>query len=142
MCLYYRGLCCSWRCLYQRGLSCIWTCVCTTEVCAAPGVVYTTGAGFKLHLDVSALQRPLPLLDVYKVTPLGPELLLGMSAQQRCVLLLDVSRVTPWGPSCIWTCLHYRGVCCSWMFLELHPGAQAASGHVCTTEVFAAPGCF
>ncbi len=62
-CLYYRGLCCSWRCLHYRGLSSIWTSlhcrgvycswrclpqnraraacgrVCTAEECTAPGGV-------------------------------------------------------------------------------------------------------
>ncbi len=42
-CLHYKGLCCTWSCLHHRGLSWIWR-VYTTEACAAPGVVYTTGA--------------------------------------------------------------------------------------------------
>jgi hypothetical protein len=52
--------------------------VCTTEVCAAPGV--STPQGPELHLDVSALQRH--------------------------VLLLEVP--THWGLSCIWTFLIHR----------------------------------
>ena len=73
----FRGLCFSWRCLHHRG----WAAserVCTTEACAAPEGVYTTGAwaaservctteacaapegvyatGAELHLNLSALQ--------------------------------------------------------------------------------------
>jgi hypothetical protein len=67
----------------------------TSEACVAPEGVYTTGA--ELHLNVSALQRPVLLLEVS--TPQGLELHLNVSAQQRLVLLLKVS--TPQGPSCI-----------------------------------------
>ncbi len=79
------------------------------EACAAPEGIYTTGAELQLNVS-AALQRPVLLLDVS--TPQGLELHLNVSAQQRLVLLLKVS--TPMGPSCIWTCLHYRGLCCSW----------------------------
>ncbi len=67
----------------------------TSEACAAPEGVYTTGA--ELNLNVSALQSPVLLLEVS--TPQGLELYLNVSAQQRLVLLLKVS--TPQGPSCI-----------------------------------------
>jgi hypothetical protein len=63
----------------------------TTEACAAPGGEYTQGP--ELQLDVSALQRPMLLLEVF--TPPGLELHLNVSAQQRLVLLLKVS--TPQG---------------------------------------------
>jgi hypothetical protein len=43
----------------------------------------------ELHLDVSALQRHVLLLEVS--TPQGPELQLDLSALQRIVLLLEVS---------------------------------------------------
>jgi hypothetical protein len=87
-CLHYRGMCCSWRCL-------------------------PTPQGPELHLNVSALQRLVLLLEVS--TPQGPELHLNVSALQRPVLLLEVS--TPQGPKLIWTCLHYRVLCCSWRSL-------------------------
>ncbi len=41
------------------------------------------------HLDVSALQRSVLLLEVS--TPKGPELHLDVSALQRSVMLLEVS---------------------------------------------------
>ncbi len=63
----------------------------TTEACDAPGGVYTQGP--ELQLDVSALQRPVLLLEVS--TPQELELHLNVSAQQRLVLLLKVS--TPQG---------------------------------------------
>ena len=59
----------------------------TSEACAAPEGVYTTGV--ELHLNVSALQRLVLLLEVS--TPKGPELHLKVSALQRPVLLLEVS---------------------------------------------------
>jgi hypothetical protein len=46
------------------------------------------GAGDELHLDVSALQRHVLLLEV---SATGPELHLDVSALQRNVLLLEVS---------------------------------------------------
>jgi hypothetical protein len=63
----------------------------TTEVCAAPEGVYTTGP--ELHLSMSALQRLVLLLEVS--TPQGAELHLNVSALLRYVLLLEVS--TPQG---------------------------------------------
>ncbi len=45
-------------------------------------------AGSELHLDVSALQRPVLLLEV---STAGSELHLDVSALQRPVLLLEVS---------------------------------------------------
>jgi len=65
--------------------------VCTTEECAASGGVYTTGA--ELHLDVSALQRNVLLLELSTLQ--GPELHLNVSALQRSVLLLEVSATGP-----------------------------------------------
>jgi hypothetical protein len=91
----------------------------TTEACATPGGVYTLQSTPERHLDVSAQQRHVLLLE--ESTPLGSELHLDMSALQRHVLhrqisspqrpdlqldvstiqrpvlLLDVSRVTPQG---------------------------------------------
>ncbi len=62
--------------------------VCITEVCAAPGAVYTTEAcaapggvsttGVELHPDVFALQRFVLLLEVS--TSQKPELHLNLSA--------------------------------------------------------------
>ncbi len=49
----------------------------------------------ELHLNVSALQRPVLLLEVS--TTQEPELHLDLSALQRIVLLLEVS--TPQGLS-------------------------------------------
>jgi hypothetical protein len=69
----------------------------TTEACAAPGGVYKQGP--ELQLDVSALQRPVLLLEVS--TPQELELHLNVSAQQRLVLLLKVSTVHHRGLSCI-----------------------------------------
>jgi hypothetical protein len=38
------------------------------------------------------------------------------------VLLLEVS--TPKGPKLFWTCLHYRGMCCSWRCLPTPQGPE------------------
>jgi hypothetical protein len=57
-CLQFSCLCCSWRCLhyiYSRGLSY----TCTTEACAAPGLIYSV-----LQSGLSTLQRPVLLLEV------------------------------------------------------------------------------
>ncbi len=83
-CLHYRGMCCSWRCLHYRGLSCIWTCLHYRGV-------YCSWRP-ELHLDVSALQRNVLLLEVSKLQ--GPELYLDVSALQRNVLLLEVFYTT------------------------------------------------
>ncbi len=102
----------------------------TPDACA--GVyVYTTGAwAAELHLDVSVLQRPVLLLDVY--TPQWPKLHLDVSTLQRPVLHLNMSThrgrsCTVPGPvntteacaasghrgrSCTWSCQHYKGLCC------------------------------
>jgi hypothetical protein len=60
-------------------------------------LVKVTPQALERHLNVSALQRPVLLLE--GSTPQGLELHLDVSAQQRLVLLLKVS--TPQGPSCI-----------------------------------------
>ncbi len=86
-CLHYRGLSYSWSCLYHRSLSCIWR-VYPTEACAAPGVVYTTGAWAASDRDVSTLPRP--------------------------VLLLELSTVHHRGLSCIWRVYTTKGLCCTW----------------------------
>ncbi len=52
----------------------------------------------------------------------GPELHLNVSALQRPVLLLEVS--TPEGPELIWTCLQYSGLCCSWRCLPTPQGPE------------------
>ncbi len=111
------------------------------EACAVPGGVYTTEP--ELHSDVSALQRPVLFLEVsatgpelnpdvaalqrpllfLEVSATGPELHPDLSALQRPVLFLEVS--TPQSLGCILTCLHYRGLCCSWRCL--HHRAWAAS---------------
>ncbi len=70
----------------------------------------------ELHLDVSGLQRNVLLLEMSTLQ--GPELHLDVSALQRSVLLLEVS---PQGLSYIWTCQHYRGMCCSWRCLPQRP---------------------
>ena len=75
---------------------------------------------YVLHLNLSALQRLVLLLEVS--TPQGSELHLNVSALQRPVLLLEVS--TPQGPKLIWTCLHYRGMCCSWRCLPTPQGPE------------------
>ncbi len=54
----------------------------------------STPQGPELHLDVSVLQRSVLLLEVS--TTQGPELHLDLSALHRIVLLLEVS--TPQGP--------------------------------------------
>jgi hypothetical protein len=48
-----------------------------------------SATGPELHLDVSALQRNVLLLEVS--TQWGPELHLNVSALQRSVMLLEVS---------------------------------------------------
>ncbi len=79
-----------------------------------PVLVYvSTPQGPELHLDVSTLQRGLPvlLLDVY--TPQWPKLHLDVSTLQRPVLHLDnVDMSTHRGRSCTWSCQHYKGLCC------------------------------
>jgi hypothetical protein len=70
------------------GLSCIWACLHYRGLCV-PGGVYTTGP--ELHLDVSAPQRSLLLLEVSTLK--GPELHLDVSALQRSLLLLEVSKL-------------------------------------------------
>jgi hypothetical protein len=73
-----------------------------------------------MHLDVSALQRPVLFLEVS--TPQGPELHLDVSALQQHVLLLELS--TSQGPDLhldvsalqkmcsSWRCLHHKGLSC------------------------------
>jgi hypothetical protein len=56
--------------------------------------------------------------------PQGPELHLNVSALQRPVLLLALEVSTPKGPKLIWTCLHYRGMCCSWRCLPTPQGPE------------------
>ncbi len=60
----------------------------TIEACAAPEGVYTQGS--ELHLEVSALQRYVLLLEM-STAQQGPELHMNVSALQRLVLLLEVS---------------------------------------------------
>ncbi len=127
--------------------------VCITEAFAAPGGVYSTTQGPKLHLDVSALQRHM--LHWQVSIPEVHELLLDMSTKQRSVLLLDVSRVTPQGPEvhlyfllqrhvlhldlstprgliCTWTWSDNRSLCCSWtcLFVHYRGVTGAASGRI------------
>ena len=65
----------------------------------------STPQGPELHLNVSALQRPVLLLEVS--TTQGPELHLDLSALQRIVLLLEVS--TPQGPELHLDVSHPKG---------------------------------
>jgi hypothetical protein len=98
-CLYYRGMNCTCMYLDYRSLCCSWTCLhyrglyCTptfphTVAWAAPGRVYSTGAWAAPRL-------------VYEYTT------------EACT--------THW---CFWkkepelTCLHYRGLCCTWACLH------------------------
>ena len=53
----------------------------------------STLQGPELHLDVSALQRNVLLLEVSTLQ--GPELHMDVSALQRSVLLLEVSATGP-----------------------------------------------
>jgi hypothetical protein len=76
----------------------------------------STPQGPELHLDVSKLQRALQHLDVS--TPQGP------------VLLLDLSSVHYRG--CTLTCLHCRGLCCSWSCL--HTTVQVPELHLDVAE--------
>ncbi len=104
LCLHYRGLCCSWRCLHT-GAWAAYGCVCT-EVCAAPGDVYTTGAWTASERVCSTEACAAPE-GVYTI---GAELHLK--------------------------CLHYRGLCCSWRCLctphgpELHLDVSAPQRYV------------
>jgi hypothetical protein len=118
-------------------------CVFTTEACAAPGGVYTTGdwaatewatlqrpvlllevskpPRHELHINVSTLLRPVMLLEVS--TPQGLELHLDLSILHR----LDMS--TPKDLSFTWSWLENRepvlllgmcthwGLSCTWMCL-------------------------
>jgi hypothetical protein len=65
----------------------------------------------ELHLDVSALQRPVQFLEMSTLQ--GPELHLDVSALQRSVLLLEVSATGP----------------------ELHLHVSALQGNVLLLEV-------
>jgi len=81
----------------------------------------STLQGPELHLDVSALQRSVLLLEV---SATGPELYLDVSALQRNVLLLEVSTLQ--GPELhldVSAVLHYRGMYCSWRGLP--PGLNS-----------------
>ncbi len=62
----YRGLSCIWTCLHFRGVYCSWRCL------------QSTLHGPELHLDMSALQRSVLLLEVSTIQ--GPELHLDLSA--------------------------------------------------------------
>ncbi len=65
----YRGVYCFWRCLHYRGLSCIWACLHYRGEASATGP--------ELHLDVSAPQKSVLLLEA---SATGPELHLDVSA--------------------------------------------------------------
>jgi hypothetical protein len=98
-----RGQSCTWTCLNKiklfcsstflqyRSLCCTLMYLYTVEACAAPGVVYTTVQGPKLHVDVSGQQQLVLLL-------------------LRCLYHRDLS--------CRWTCLHWGDLCCSWGCLD------------------------
>jgi hypothetical protein len=104
-----------------------------------------TPQGPELHLDVSTLQRPVLHLDMSK--PQGLELHLDLATLQRPVLHLDVS--TSHGPElhldlggqqsmcCSWTCLHYRGERCTWMYLDYSSLCGFLTG--LTAEAYAVP---
>ena len=91
----------------------------------------STLQGPELHLDVSALQRSVLLLEV---SATGPEMHLDVSALQRCVLLHEVSATRARAASgrvCTTEeCTTPGGVC---------HRAWAASGRVCTTEECTTP---
>ncbi len=141
------SLCCFWTCLHYRGLCCSWR------------SLQSTPQGPELHLDVSALQEPVLLLEVSTVYTTGawaasgrvctteacvlpemlpqrPELHLNVSALQRHVLLLEVSTTEAWTASvCVCTteaCAAPGGVYTA--------GSWAASELVCITEACTAPG--
>ncbi len=97
--------------VYTKGSWTAYESVCTTEACAAPGGVYTTWA-LAASERVCTTEACAAPGGVYTQ---GPELHLNVSALQRPVLLLEVS--TPQGPKLIWTCLLYRVLCCSWRSL-------------------------
>ncbi len=113
------------------------------------GHVYTIGAGPQLHLDVSAQQEPLPLLDISSLkeselhldvsaqqeplplldvsTLKGSELHLDVSAQQEPLPLLDVSTLKG---SELHLVVNYMSLhlCCSWTCLHYRGEACAAPG--------------
>ena len=101
-------------------------------------VVY--GIVFGVTPDIKIISFGVRQLKNRRVTPNGEEIL-SKYCIWTCLHYRGICCI--WrclhyrGLSCIWTCLHYRGVYCSWRCL---PQAWAASGRVCTTEECAAPG--
>jgi hypothetical protein len=83
----HKGLCCTWTCLHHRGrsftltylhckglsfflrcshyrsLSCIWTCLCYRSLCCTRTCLHHKEP--ELHMDLSTLQRTVPLLEVF-----------------------------------------------------------------------------
>ncbi len=103
-------------------------------------VVY--GIVFGVTPDIKIISFGVRQLKNRRVTPNGEEIL-SKYCIWTCLHYRWVYcswRCLPQGLSCIWTCLQYRGMCCSWRCL--HCRASAASGRVCTTEEFAVPGGF
>ncbi len=101
-------------------------------------VVY--GIVFGVTHNIQIISFGVRQLKNRKVTPNGEEIL-SKYCICTCLHYRGVYcswRCLPQGLSCIWTCLHYRGMCCFWRFL--HYRASAASGRVCTTEECAVPG--
>ncbi len=104
----------------------------------------STTQGPELHLDVyvSGQYDPLQLLDVS--TSKGHELQMNIPRRQKPVLLRDLSTLhrpvlltkvpSHWVLSFTWTCLHYRGLCCTWNYLW-SIGAWAAHRLVCTKKL-------
>ncbi len=101
-------------------------------------VVY--GIVFGVTPDIKFISFGVRQLKNWRATPNGEEIL-SKYCIWTCLHYRGVYcswRCLPQGLSCIWTCLHYRGMCCSWRCL--HYRVSAASGRVCTTEECAVPG--
>ncbi len=188
---WHRSLSCFWMCQHLWFLH--YRCLYFTRTClhhrdwAASGLVWITGAGAapfsayttetwsahglathtqkpELHLDVSTLQRPLQLLDVFFSLRLrglsctwscleteacaAPWLiytievsaeLWDVSTLYRPAMLLVLSTPQYKGSSCTWTCLDSSSLCCFYWGVYT-TGTWAPDGRACTIESCAAPG--
>ncbi len=78
------------------------------------------GIVFGVTPDIKIISFGVRQLKNKSVTPNGEEIL-SKYCIWTCLRYRGVScswRCLPQGLSCIWTCLHYRGMCCSWRCLH------------------------
>ena len=99
--------------VYTTGSWAAYERVCTTEACAAPGGVYTTGswAAYERVCTTEACAAPG---GVY--TTRGLSLSGRVCTTEECAAPKGVY-LHHRGLSCFWTYMHYRVLCCSWRCL-------------------------